>query len=78
MKQAMKDASVAPGDIDHINAHATSTKLNDGPRQWRSKRTPGGAGREDPGHGEKVDDGPDFSAGGALEAIVSSWPSAMA
>ncbi len=29
MLQAMKDAEIEPNDIDYINAHGTSTKLND-------------------------------------------------
>ncbi len=29
MKNAISDAGIAPSDIDHINAHATSTYLND-------------------------------------------------
>lgn len=29
MKLALKDAQMAPGDIDYINAHGTSTKFND-------------------------------------------------
>lgn len=29
MKEAMKDAQVSPGEVDYINAHGTSTKLND-------------------------------------------------
>lgn len=29
MKRALKDAGMGPEDIDHINAHGTSTKLND-------------------------------------------------
>ena len=29
MRKALEEAGVAPADVDHINAHATSTKLND-------------------------------------------------
>lgn len=29
MRAAIEDACIAPGEIDYINAHATSTKLND-------------------------------------------------
>jgi 3-oxoacyl-[acyl-carrier-protein] synthase II len=29
MTEAMKDANLNPGDVDYINAHGTSTKLND-------------------------------------------------
>jgi 3-oxoacyl-[acyl-carrier-protein] synthase II len=29
MKQAMRDGSVGPGDIDYINAHGTATEAND-------------------------------------------------
>ncbi|MFA5119330.1 MAG: beta-ketoacyl-ACP synthase II [Candidatus Omnitrophota bacterium] len=29
MRRAMKDASINPADVDYINAHGTSTKLND-------------------------------------------------
>jgi len=29
LKMAMKEAGISPGDIDHINAHGTGTRLND-------------------------------------------------
>jgi len=29
MHEAMKDAGISPGDLQHINAHGTSTQLND-------------------------------------------------
>jgi 3-oxoacyl-[acyl-carrier-protein] synthase II len=29
MKKAIKDAGIAPSDVDYINAHGTSTPLND-------------------------------------------------
>jgi 3-oxoacyl-[acyl-carrier-protein] synthase II len=29
MRRALKDGGVAPEDVDHVNAHGTSTKLND-------------------------------------------------
>ncbi|MEA3266034.1 MAG: beta-ketoacyl-[acyl-carrier-protein] synthase II, partial [Candidatus Fermentibacteria bacterium] len=29
MRMAMSDAGMAPGDVDYVNAHGTSTNLND-------------------------------------------------
>jgi 3-oxoacyl-[acyl-carrier-protein] synthase II len=29
IKRAMRDAAIEPGDLDYINAHGTSTQLND-------------------------------------------------
>jgi hypothetical protein len=29
MRRALEDAGAAPGDVDHVNAHGTSTPLND-------------------------------------------------
>src|SRR5699024_10213989 len=29
MRAALDDAGLAPGDIEHVNAHGTSTELND-------------------------------------------------
>jgi 3-oxoacyl-[acyl-carrier-protein] synthase II len=47
MSEALKDAKINPGDIDYINAHGTSTKLNDKIETLAIKRALGA-------HAEKV------------------------
>jgi 3-oxoacyl-[acyl-carrier-protein] synthase II len=42
MQEALKDAKLAPEDVDYINAHGTSTKLNDKLETLAIKRTLGG------------------------------------
>jgi 3-oxoacyl-[acyl-carrier-protein] synthase II len=38
MRLALKDARLAPADIEYINAHGTSTKLNDATETWAIKK----------------------------------------
>jgi len=38
MRLALKDARLAPADIEYINAHGTSTKLNDATEPGPSRR----------------------------------------
>ena len=42
MENALDNAEVAPGDIDYINAHGTSTPAND---RDRNRRHQGGVRR---------------------------------
>jgi 3-oxoacyl-[acyl-carrier-protein] synthase II len=71
MSLAMEDAGVVAEEIDHVNAHATSTPLGDRLETVALRRTLGK-------HAEKVSvtanksmTGHMFAASGALEAIVS-------
>lgn len=71
MRHAMKDAGVSPKDIDYINAHGTSTQLNDQIEtrsvkevfQDRAKKTPMSSIKSMLGHM--------IAAAGAVELIAS-------
>jgi 3-oxoacyl-[acyl-carrier-protein] synthase II len=68
---ALRDAHVQPQDIDYINAHGTSTPLNDKSETLAIKRTLGEAAYEIPISSTKSVTGHMMGAAGAVEAIFS-------
>jgi 3-oxoacyl-[acyl-carrier-protein] synthase II len=71
MSLAMEDAGVRPEEIDHVNAHATSTPLGDRLETVALRRTLGAHADKITVTANKSMTGHMFAASGALEAIVS-------
>ena len=67
--RALKDAGVAPQEIDHINAHGTATKLNDASETEAIKRVFGNRAYEIPVNSIKSMLGHSMGAAGAIEFI---------
>ncbi|HJQ25331.1 MAG TPA: beta-ketoacyl-ACP synthase II [Blastocatellia bacterium] len=70
--RALKDAQVAPAEIDHINAHGTATKLNDQSETEAIKRVFGDRAREIPINSIKSMIGHSMGAAGAIELIATT------
>ena len=70
MKIAMKRAGVGPGDLDYINAHGTSTPLNDRQETKAIKSALGEHAYRVPMSSTKSMTGHLLGAGGALEAFA--------
>lgn len=68
MSQAIEHASVSPGDIDSINAHATSTKVGD---QVEAQALNEVFGRPPPTTANKSMLGHAMGAGSALESVLA-------
>lgn len=68
---ALKDAGVAPTDIDYINAHGTSTKMNDLSETNAIKAVLGEHAYQIPVSSTKSQTGHLIAAAGALEAVLS-------
>lgn len=70
MREALTDARINPDDIDYINAHGTSTSVNDSVETLAIKRTLGTAAYGVPISSTKSMMGHLIAAAGSVEAIV--------
>jgi 3-oxoacyl-[acyl-carrier-protein] synthase II len=71
MTAAMDDAGVAPGDVDYVNAHGTSTPLNDRTETASIKAALGDHARDVPISSTKSVIGHLLGAAGAVDAVVT-------
>jgi len=71
MSLALEDGGVRPEEVDHVNAHATSTPLGDRLETVAIRRTLGKHAEKIPITANKSMTGHMFAASGALEAIIS-------
>jgi 3-oxoacyl-[acyl-carrier-protein] synthase II len=72
MTQAMSSAGVAPEEIDWINAHASSTPLNDSTETLAIRRALGPRADDVPVSGTKAFYGHALGASGAIEAAITA------
>lgn len=70
MKRAIEDAKIKPEDIDYINAHGTSTHLNDSTETMAIKTALGEASKKVTISSSKSNIGHLLGAAGAVEAII--------
>ncbi len=70
MQWALEDAGVSPSEVDYVNAHGTSTKLNDAAETLAIKRVFGEMAYKVPVSATKSMVGHSFGAAGALEAVA--------
>jgi 3-oxoacyl-[acyl-carrier-protein] synthase II len=71
MRMAIKDAGLKPGDVDYINAHGTSTPLNDLTETIAIKKVFGDHAKKVPISGTKSMTGHLLGAAGSTEAIFT-------
>jgi 3-oxoacyl-[acyl-carrier-protein] synthase II len=71
MKQALVDAGLTPADVDYVNAHGTSTQLNDRAETVALKAALGPRAGEIPVSSTKSAIGHLLGAAGAVEAIAT-------
>ena len=70
MRLALADAGINPEDVDYINAHGTSTKVNDSVETLAIKRAFGDHALRGPDLEHQEHDGPPDRRRGRVEAIV--------
>jgi 3-oxoacyl-[acyl-carrier-protein] synthase II len=70
MREALADAGLNPSDVDYINAHGTSTSVNDSIETLAIKETFGASAYEVPISSTKSMMGHLIAAAGSVEAIV--------
>jgi len=68
---AINDAGIEPSDVDYINAHGTSTKMNDISETNAIKAVFGNKAYQIPASSSKSQTGHLIAAAGALEAVIS-------
>lgn len=71
MREALNDASLAPEDVDYINAHGTSTVQNDATETLAIKEVFGGRAKDVPVSSNKSMLGHAIAAAGAIEAVLT-------
>ncbi|GGI83359.1 beta-ketoacyl-[acyl-carrier-protein] synthase family protein [Legionella impletisoli] len=71
MQQAIRDGGVQVNDVDYINAHGTSTKMNDLSETNAIKAVFGNKAKQIPVSSTKSQTGHLIAAAGALEAVLS-------
>jgi 3-oxoacyl-[acyl-carrier-protein] synthase II len=71
MREALAEARLQPSEIEHINAHASSTPLNDKTETMAIKQVFGEAAYRIPVSGTKSMHGHALGASGAIELAIS-------
>jgi len=71
MKKAIENSGISPADIDHINAHGTSTELNDLYETRAIKKLFGNRAKQIPVVSSKSMIGHTIGAAGAIEAVIT-------
>lgn len=71
MRMALQDAGISPGEVDYINAHGTSTKLNDTAETKATKMVFGERAYKIPISSNKSMIGHLACAAGAVEAVAA-------